>query len=442
MTRKELTLLVVSTLLTLVAAVGLIRWLAPGLLGGPKDLELVRSSREVPPFFEGVFRAEHFQTLDFLLKDPRTVNRPRPFHGEIAAVAIGPHDILGFRNRAVPAVADVITIGDSQTYGVNALLEDNWPSALARHVPDATVYSMAVGSWGGVQYADMFMNAAAFRPRAVVVAFYTGNDPLDSFSVAYGSDQWRALRADPKLKASAGPAVAFPPPESEWWTPKVGGAPMTFTPKLRLLNNEAQPAVDGGYGVIRKAATVMAENARRAGFVAAMTIVPTKELVYAPRLAAEKVEPSADYRALIDAEQRRIEELKAYFATLPSTTYVDLVQPLQAAALKDRGLYPDSLNGHPLAPGYEVIGATVAAALAPGLPARVSGWVKVNQEQDGRSVQVFLVRDGVAWMFETNEMIAANGWRSVEPRAVDIRDIAALPKRIVTEADPRRFGPR
>ena len=43
---------------TLVLSLGLIRWLAPALLGVPSDLQLVQVSREVPPFFAGVFRAE------------------------------------------------------------------------------------------------------------------------------------------------------------------------------------------------------------------------------------------------------------------------------------------------------------------------------------------------------------------------------------------------
>ena len=46
------------------------------------------------------------------------------------------------------------------------------------------MYSMAVGGWGAVQYLDMFTKAARFRPHTVIIAFYSGNDPLESFLTA------------------------------------------------------------------------------------------------------------------------------------------------------------------------------------------------------------------------------------------------------------------
>lgn len=441
MNRKELALLLVSTALTLALAVGLIRWLAPSLLGGPRDLELVRSSEEVPPFFEGVFRPEHFKTVEMLLKDPRTVNRPRPFFSEMPALALGPHDVLGFRNRAVPAVADVVTLGDSQTYGINALLEDNWPSRMAARLPGAAVYSMAIGGWGAVQYGDMFTNAAALRPRVVIVAFYTGNDPLDSFSVAYGSDQWRALRAEPD-RHIAGPEFVFPAPESDWWRAPIGGSEMVFTPKLRLFNNNEHPAVDAGYAVMAKAAAWMSSVAAQAGFRAVMTVVPTKETAYAQRVAAEKLDPPAEYRALVDAEARRTAALRAQIEALPATQYVDIVGPLQAAALKDPEIYPRSDNGHPFASGYRVIAETLAAAVAPLIPRVPEGLVSVSQGDQGRELAVLLVRDGAAGMFASGEILSANGWNGIEPQPVQSRDLAGLPKYEIRSVDRRRYGPR
>ncbi len=105
-----------------------------------------------------------------------------PAHG-----TLGPHDLLGFRNHAVPRMAELVIIGDSQTYGNNAVLSDNWPNQLARALnrPADDVYSMAVGGWGAVQYLAMFEKGLRFQPRVIVIAFYSGNDPLDSFHMAY-----------------------------------------------------------------------------------------------------------------------------------------------------------------------------------------------------------------------------------------------------------------
>ena len=127
--KREWVLLLTSVTLTVVLALGLLRWLAPGLLGIPVDLQMVRVSEKLPPFFEGVFRIEDYQSPDFILKDPYTSVRAKPLYPEINGM--GPNDILGFRNRQVPNVAEVVVIGDSQTYGNNAILEQNWPSRMA-----------------------------------------------------------------------------------------------------------------------------------------------------------------------------------------------------------------------------------------------------------------------------------------------------------------------
>jgi hypothetical protein len=56
--KKEWLLLSISVLVTLIAALGIIRWMAPGLLGVPVDLQLVQVDEKLPPFYEGAFRRE------------------------------------------------------------------------------------------------------------------------------------------------------------------------------------------------------------------------------------------------------------------------------------------------------------------------------------------------------------------------------------------------
>ena len=113
MKTKEWFLLLASSLISLAAALLLIRWLAPGLLGIPVDLQLVQVGKKVPPFFEGVFRPEDYASKKFILQDPITGVRAHPFFPDM--VIDGPTDLLGFRNRQVPNIADLIVIGDSQT---------------------------------------------------------------------------------------------------------------------------------------------------------------------------------------------------------------------------------------------------------------------------------------------------------------------------------------
>lgn len=438
--KKEWVLLAGTVLVTLGIALGLIRWLAPGLLGVASDLQLVQIDEKLPPFYEGVFRRADFESADFILKDPLTRVRARPLSP--AAGGLGPTDILGFRNHRVPNIADVVVIGDSQTYGNNALLEENWPSQMARGLrANATVYSMATGGWGAVQYLDMFANANLFQPQVAVVAFYSGNDPLESFQMAYGVPAWDWLIPDRQLTKSDGPEVVFPAPQAQWWAAKFDdGVATIFTPTLRLAANQSHPAVNAGYAIMRTVADRIVQMAQPAGVQLVFTVVPTKELVYAGKVAAQGLQPPPDYQQLVEREQAHIERLGAYLAELPGARYVDLVAPLQQAALRATPLYPADSNGHPLAAGYAVIGQTIAAAVAPHLPEPPQGLLAVKQGQDAYSL--YLARRGAVWLFQSPQLVAANGWSLEGIPIVQPRQLAGLPLRgVIRQVDPSRYGP-
>ena len=68
--KKEWWLAVGITVLTVTLALGVIRLFAPQLLGGARDLQLVQVSKEVPPFFDNVFRPEDYASREFILQDP------------------------------------------------------------------------------------------------------------------------------------------------------------------------------------------------------------------------------------------------------------------------------------------------------------------------------------------------------------------------------------
>lgn len=126
--KKNLLLLLVSTTLTLLIALGLIRWIAPQLLGISPSLQLVKVAKEVPPFFNNIFRPTNYASQNFIIEDPY-LSRAKPLYPD--KITMGPNDILGFSNRQIPNIADIITIGDSQTYGNNAPLEKKLAGGLS-----------------------------------------------------------------------------------------------------------------------------------------------------------------------------------------------------------------------------------------------------------------------------------------------------------------------
>jgi hypothetical protein len=394
----------------------------------------------VPPFYENVFRIEDHLGDELLLQDPLTRIRSRPLlpRNEI----MGPHDILGFRNFAVPNVADVVTIGDSMTYGNDAYMENNWPSVMADAIEDArvSVYNMSTGGWGAVQYLEMFSNATLLRPRVIVVAFYTGNDPLDSFMMAYADSRWAWLVPDPGIESSDAPHVDFPAPESEWWPVTFSDTVKTvFTPELRLAANREHPAVAAGYEIMARVMERIMEMSRDLEVSVVTTIIPTKELVYARRVEGEGIDAPASYRQLVSREAENIRKLGDRFAGLPGLVYVDVLGPLQAAAEGEHRLYPEDINGHPLAPGYEVIGRTIADRVAELLPARLRGRVA---HKSGEIYHSLLVTEDGYRLFSSPEIMAANGWPVENIRVVTDRELADIRFRgVIDTVDAARFGP-
>ncbi len=115
------------------------------------------------------------------------------------------HDRLGFNNSFVPDQADLVTLGDSLTYGVigspdlaqrvgvSAVL--SWP-AVAGELSGLATYNMGLGGWGPVEYLDTLNEALTLNPKAIAMGFYFGNDLVDAFRAVYARKQHTDM-ADP-----------------------------------------------------------------------------------------------------------------------------------------------------------------------------------------------------------------------------------------------------
>lgn len=352
-------------LATLFFGLSIVRWLAPGLLGIPPDLQIVRLATEKPAFYENIFRPENEGSDGILLTDPIVGVRARPLLARTPDGLAGPTDLLGFRNTTVPNRADVVVIGDSQTYGNNATLEQSWPQQLARGIgAGRRVYAMATGGWGAVQYWDAFRNALAFRPAVVVVAFYAGNDPMESFRLAYALDHWQDLRPAPGLDVDDAPQE---PPGDGWvgWnTTLPGDVSVRFTPGRRLYSMQDHPTSDAGWEIMARVAGLMSEAASERGVALVFTLIPTKESVFAPLVAREGIAAPEAYAELVAAERARSAAFAARLAALPGSTWIDVATPLEDAVLAGRPTYRLDGDGHPLPFGYALIASAITPAVA------------------------------------------------------------------------------
>lgn len=90
------------------------------------------------------------------------------------------HDGWGFRNESIPDKADIVAIGDSQTYGNGATASKSWPSILENKTK-LVVYNMGLGEYGPVQYYHLLIDKAlTLQPKVVIVGLYFGNDFYDA----------------------------------------------------------------------------------------------------------------------------------------------------------------------------------------------------------------------------------------------------------------------
>ncbi|HWN82552.1 MAG TPA: hypothetical protein VNM87_10680, partial [Candidatus Udaeobacter sp.] len=298
-------LVLASSLLAVGIGLLALRLAVPRLFGVNQDLKLLQLDTKVPAFFDNVFRDQDRTARDWMVLDPIVRLRGRPFYPE--AAGLGPHDLLGFRNREVPIVADVVTIGDSFTYGNNAALANNWPSVLKAKL-GAPVYSLAMGGWGAIQYFDIFSKALFLEPRVAVVAFYSGNDALDSFKDAYGIARFADLRVDSTLTADDMPKIQFPAPREQWWEVAFkDGSHTTFSPELRLACNDRNTkAVLAGYAIMAEVVRRLAVQAAAEQVKLVVTIIPTKELGFAPRIEREGIPATTQFTDLIANERQNI----------------------------------------------------------------------------------------------------------------------------------------
>jgi lysophospholipase L1-like esterase len=441
---------------TLGVALGLIRLLAPDLLGlrASVDREAVRLDKALPPFYEAVFDpgdTSADQERGVLIHDPIVGHRRQALVPENTldpAEPYAPFDLLGFRNRSVPVVADVVAIGDSLTVGSNATVDQNWPGFLGMRLKSLApvVYNMSVGGWGGVQYLSMFDKAVRFRPRVVVVAYYTGNDPRDALYMAYTFEPWKSLRGQ---KTRPAPAPSHWPrrQDEEWPVTFPDGTATVFSALTRLGSNDRDyPGTIEAYRILLETARRMDRAAGAADLGLVFTVIPTKELVFAPKVHQAGIAAPPDFVKLANDESANIAELAAGLAKLPHASYVDVVAPLQRAALERLPLYPTDVNGHPLPAGYAVIASALAPTVARFLPEPVQPGLVVASDPDAPGMQAtFLVRYGGVWRFASAALFRANGWTSdtaTLPRHA-ARDLAHLPfLGVVSVVDPARFGPR
>jgi len=344
---------------------------------------------------------------DSLVADPVLGHKLAPFTRG--------HDSNGFRNDSVPQHADVVTLGDSQTWGVNAERQDAWPQQLAK-ISGHSVYNMGLGGYGPVQYKFLIPQALRLSPKIIVVGLYLGNDIYDAYHMAYQYEAHRELRnpsaGDLSANTVGAKADAFWNEEKKFhstfgrdsisgWSfwlrehlalgrllnrthlwpgsqdidyeidkrwagthPESGAIcdwpaqETVFTTAYRLAGLDLdEPRVAEGLRISTALLAQMKLDAEASHTKLLVLLLPTKETVYA-HAQRGKLRLDPVYQKLVEMEARV--RAKIILECQDKSILCVDVQPQLTAAL-DRGerLYPTTTESHPNARGYFVI-ASVA----------------------------------------------------------------------------------
>ena len=346
---------------------------------------------------EGVSRLVH-DPVDFLL--PELVADSVLPH-RIAPGSAG-HDAWGFRNREVPGRADIVTIGDSQTYGISARARDAWPAALARQ-SGRVVYNLSLGGYGPTEYLHLLESRAMdLKPRHVIVGLYLGND---FFDVARALATAARSETPTVSKEGGAPSSVVSPVrrhrlfvgQRDWLArhsvlyrmitiSAVGNlvrsvetrARKTEEEQLLLLNDSEAgvltaflpetriPALDvdredisRGLDRTLEIFSKMERRCRRDGAALLILLIPTKERVHEELIGRDpNLANSESLRGLLDLEAQAHQRV-VDFLTRTGIDYLDSLPALKRA-VRNGPLYPANDDGHPDARGYKVLADEVA----------------------------------------------------------------------------------
>lgn len=321
------------------------------------------------------------------------------------------HDENGFKNKNTPFQADIVTLGDSHTYGIYKSIDQSWPAFLGE-MTGMSVYNMGVGGYGPVQYWSLIDKALSFHPKYIIIGFLVGNDVFDAYNMAYNMDAWKELRSptfvndQPMLPSALKETIVpfqgirefirdhsvlydFLAERTLLWREKMGLAKQrnigvddwtNDDPDVSLAyrDNEKTKTVFwvGSYsrGVdlknknIREGVRISLDllgrtknKVEKSKTKLIVALIPMKESVYGEVLA-QKIRQNERYTDMIKNETEVREAILAQ-CEKEEMSCVDLLPGLQHGIKESRTLYSNTWDDHPVAEGYRVYAEIIKKVL-------------------------------------------------------------------------------
>jgi hypothetical protein len=320
----------------------------------------------------------------------------------------GGHDQWGFRNSEVPDSAEIVVIGDSQTYGYNAKLDGSYPAQL-QNLTHSKVYNLSLGGYGPLQYNYLLEHyALKLKPKIVIAGLYFGNDIADAFNTVYKNDYWKNLRMPGISQDQAGTPstdedvesvkkkktgiiqrfrhwlaghsifyqiitkVAFPKLGSvnvqgksekdqsvTYKNPKIG-VEKIFTPDSRFRTlDPSTTKVTEGSRLSLNALKAMHALCEKHSIRFVVVFIPTAETVYADHFDTGVSEPGKISLMKLTSAEKQVNTSFRDSLAAAHILFLDAGTALKSKVGVVNAMYLPGPDGHPTAAGYGVIAASI-----------------------------------------------------------------------------------
>lgn len=315
-------------------------------------------------------------------------------------------DRNGFRNSNTLIEADIVTIGDSHTYGVNVSNNDCWPQQLAQ-MTNSKVYNFGIPGYGCLHYYSLLDEAIQLKPKHIILGLYVYNDISGVCTLINQVDYWNKWVRKQNLDitdcllnnqlnvssvngvtgndlcyniiyciksaflgTAIGSAIAYiieniliinPDPSSTLIVNEINNNTLFKYNKISNHKNKTNISNKNILLGLNISKIVFKELRRKSDInnvKFSVAFIPSKENVYYKYLLDLGYELPQDYHQLVDNERYLVNEFSKLLNQI-DVMYINVLPHLENELTTNGNIYQNNYDGHPTKFGYYIYAKSI-----------------------------------------------------------------------------------